>query len=110
MVIIDGEQFPDSAQAEELLDILEHPLAHIDIYFEIERMGHQALDRDWKQNMNPYYDDTVLEGSFRRTWNETTSTIQNRETFIPWKAWSNGYKDRQVDVNIEACSDQKLRW
>jgi hypothetical protein len=100
MVSIDGEQFPDSAQAEELLDILENPMAHIDIQFEVERMGCFAAERKWKRSNCPYFEETVLENNFRTSWSEKLSKVVEREGFLPANVWLDGYDARCLDYHL----------
>jgi hypothetical protein len=100
----------NSSVADELFAIMENPAAHIDLYTEVERMGQFAYARGWKEGMCPYFKETTLENKFRRTWNEVTGTIQERETFTPAKSWLIGWRNQQVDSMVAACSDLRLKW
>lgn len=110
MVEIDGEKFPDSKQADELLDILYAPLGHVDTQFEVEKMGYFAFDRNFKRTMCPYYKDTQLDNKFRRTWSEEQERVVDRESFFPAAIWLMTWDDQQEDSHIRMANDSKLRW
>jgi hypothetical protein len=100
----------NSAQADELLGILESPMGHIDIQFEIERMGHFAFDRNWKRSNCPYFDQTVLENKFRRSWSEKLGKVVDREGFLPANVWLDGYDAYRETVMLAQAANEKLRW
>lgn len=101
----------NSREADEVLGILENPMAHIDLFTQVEHMGHFSVDRNWKRSSCPYFDESVLENKFRRTWNEATSEVQERETYKPADVWLFGFDARTEAVLLAlAAANEKLRW
>jgi hypothetical protein len=100
----------NSREADYLLEILDNPMMHIDLFTQVEHMGETAVERKWRRSSCPYFEDTVLENKFRRTWNEATSKIDDRETFKPADVWLYGYDARKEATMQTWAADQKLGW
>jgi hypothetical protein len=109
---MDMENFDpeNSRELDELLNIIQAPLGHVDIQSEVERMGTYACMNKWMENRNPYFKGTILQNKFRKSWCEVTSTVEERDQFDAHEVWSRAWKDRYSDQQIEICADKKLRW